>query len=151
MQAQQEIIRRALDALIAISSEGTNPTEPSTVPTGTLPNQPVMPSSVPCEPWDHATAWREPVETWVTSTCIWHRRFCTGVNHLYRAYADWEVANGDAPCSCELFETLLEGLGFTIIERMVTGLALRGDLEGINVYPIDLFRRLDKPRQYPTD
>jgi len=53
---------------------------------------------------------------------------------LHRAYCEWELSHG-APCNRETFETLLREAGFLIVDTMVSGLILRGDFDGVRVYP----------------
>jgi hypothetical protein len=80
-------------------------------------------------------AWREPVADWLHSECVRHRRCFSNVVSLHRAYCEWELSHDDAPCRRETFELLVGELGFLIVDKLVSGLILRADFEGLRGYP----------------
>jgi hypothetical protein len=80
-------------------------------------------------------AWREPVAEWLYSECVRHPRCFSGFISLHRAYCEWELSHNDAPCRRETFELLLGELGFLIVDKLVSGLILRADLNGSRIYP----------------
>jgi hypothetical protein len=80
-------------------------------------------------------AWREPVSEWLESECVRHQRCHSSVTSLHRAYCDWELSKGDAPCPRGTFEELLGESGFLIAGKLVSGLILRTDFDGVRIYP----------------
>jgi hypothetical protein len=129
MDAHSDTLRRALEALDSIC---TRPTPKPSMPT---PKRVAQQPNVQPESSHNPAAWREPVAGWLNATCVRHRRCFSGVTSLHRAYCDWEVSNGDAPCPREIFEQLLRESGLLIVNELVSGLILRADLDGLLVYP----------------
>jgi hypothetical protein len=80
-------------------------------------------------------AWREPVAEWLNSECVSQRRCFSGVTSLHRAYCEWELSHGDPPCRRETFEILLRECGFLIVDKLVSGLILRADINGLRLDP----------------
>ena len=58
----------------------------------------------------------------------------TNVAALHRAYCEWELSHDDAPCRRETFEQLIREFGFLILDRLVSGLILRVDFDGLRSY-----------------
>jgi hypothetical protein len=130
METQNATLSRALEALASVCTEPTAP-HPIEAPKYTAGRQYAWPEPPPHDP----AAWREPVAEWLDVACVRHWRCHSSVTSLHRAYTEWELSHEDAPCRRETFELLLRELGFLIVDKLVSGLILREDLNGLRVYP----------------
>ncbi len=105
--------------------------------------------SYPGIPRPDPEAWREPVAEWLETECVRHWRWDSSVTSLHQAYCEWDVSRGWPPCNRETFAELLQEAGFLIPDKLVSGLILRADLDGLCGYPdyAQLFAEVSSPRR----
>jgi hypothetical protein len=76
---------------------------------------------------------RQPLVSWLDSTCTVSPRCFGGASCLHLSFCEWCIAHGDVPCNRDAFEMMLFELGFLIGEVegtwLVSGLILTTDLE----------------------
>jgi len=91
-----------------------------------------VPSNDPAE-------WRKPFARWLDSACVRHPRCFGGVGCLHIAFCEWEVRQGEVPCTRDAFEHLLDESGFLVGEVagvvLVSGLTFREDAEAVGLRP----------------
>jgi hypothetical protein len=133
MNAQGETLRRALEALDSICTRtSANESSPS-----------LMPVALPPQPLDTPDEWREAFLRWIASDCIAHWRLHGSVGGMHVAFSEWEVGQGEVPCSRAVFERLLLEQGWEIHPTLalVDGLMLRKDIDGLGYFPELLSRQ----------
>jgi hypothetical protein len=133
MNSQGETLRRALEALDSICTR-TSVNES---------NLSLMPGALPPEPLDTPDEWREAFLRWIASDCIAHRRLHGSVGGMHVAFSEWEVGQGEVPCSRAIFERLLLEQGWEIHPTLalVSGLSLRKYVGGAGYFPDRLSRQ----------
>ena len=95
------------------------------------------------EPLPDPDEWREAFLRWLASECIAHWRLHGNLGGLHVAFSEWEVGQGEVPCSRTVFERLLVEQGWEIHPTLalVSGLSLRKYVDGSGYFPERLSRQ----------
>jgi hypothetical protein len=138
MNAQSDTLRRAMEALDSVCTKSTAKTPPP-APSSLELRLPALPP----EPLHDPEDWREPLTRWIAADCISHWRLHSSVGRLHVAFSEWEVAQGEVPCSRAIFESLLRQQGREIHPTLalVSGLMVRKELAISGYYPELLSRQ----------
>lgn len=92
---------------------------------------------LPPVPEQDPADWREAFVRWINSDCIAHWRLHGGIGRLHVAFSEWEIGQGEVPCSRAVFERLLREQSWEIEQplALVSGLMLRKDIDGSGYFP----------------
>jgi hypothetical protein len=121
--------------------EPTKPTKTdsvSFVSTSLGPSQKSTPPSVIRMPetFPDPQQWHDAFLMWIASDCIADRLLHGSIGGLLIAFSEWEVEQGEVPCSRTVFEHLLLEQGWEIDPTLalVPGLSLRRYVDGTGYF-----------------
>jgi hypothetical protein len=106
MKEQNETLRRALEALAAISGTGS--------------------------PAYDGRLWEPEFEAWLLDACVLRDDISTGFSALHMSMSDWCVQHASVSPTRAVLTELLTDYGFTIVDSLIWSLALKCDLTAID-------------------
>lgn len=94
--------------------------------------------------------WRKSFARWLISVCVRHPRCFGGVVRIHDVFCEWEILQGEVPCTLDTFKQLLEESELPIGEVdgvvLVSGLTFREDVEALE-HPNGPYRELSPARK----
>jgi hypothetical protein len=125
MKQQNETLRRALEALAAIS--GSNLAAP-----------------------DEVKCWEPEFEGWLLDSCVIRDDVGTGLSALHVSMSEWCVEHASVPPTRATLVRLLPDYGFTVADSLVWSLVLKCDLPVIEECLRDAPCRCLRRKSLPT-